>query len=269
MSAASGFATITVAWYIGELLPTFVIGHAPRLAAEPPDGTTVQRVTAVLGVLAAWVADHVPALIQAPDCMAPLGVVAGLQRAGIEPDVVWLDAHGDFNTWETTPSGYLGGMPLAMLVGRGDQAIIDGLGIDPIPEGRVVLAGARDLDLGEEEALKGSAIRRVALAELSRVVRPGRPLYVHLDVDVVAPTEMPGLLYPALGGPRLAEVSEALRDLMVAAPNLVAIWVAHTYGQRAETTAEARRLTATLVAALAPLSSVAALDGLRSRSIES
>jgi arginase len=252
VSAASGFATITVPWYIGELLPKFVIGHAPRLAAEPPDGTTVQRVTAVLGVLAAWVADHVPALIQAPDCMAPLGVVAGLQRAGIEPDVVWLDAHGDFNTWETTPSGYLGGMPLAMLVGRGDQAIIDGLGIDPIPEERVVLAGARDLDLGEEEALKRSAIRRVALAELSRVVQPGRPLYVPLDVDVVAPTEMPGLLYPAPGGPRLAEVSEALRDLMVAAPNLVAISVAHTYDQRAETTAEARRLTAALVAALAP-----------------
>lgn len=252
MGAASAFATITVPWYIGEPLPRFVVGHAPRLAAEPLEGTAVQRVTAVLGVLAAWVADHVPALIQAPDCMAPMGVVAGLQRAGIEPDLVWLDAHGDFNTWETTPSGYLGGMPLAMLVGRGDQSIIDGLGIGPIPEERVVLVGARDLDPGEEEALKGSAIRRVALAELSRVVQPRRPLYVHLDVDVVAPTEMPGLLYPAPGGPGLDEVSKALRDLVAAAPNLVAMSVAHTYDQRTETTAEAHRLTAELVAALVP-----------------
>jgi arginase len=181
-----------------------------------------------------------------------MGVVAGLQRAGIEPDLVWLDAHGDFNTWETTPSGYLGGMPLAMLVGRGDQSIIDGLGIGPIPEERVVLVGARDLDPGEEEALKGSAIRRVALAELGRVVQPRRPLYVHLDVDVVAPTEMPGLLYPAPGGPGLDEVSKALRDLVAAAPNLVAMSVAHTYDQRTETTAEAHRLTAELVAALVP-----------------
>ncbi len=61
--------------------------------------------------------------MQAGDCVASLGVAAGLQRAGIEPSVAWLDAHGDFNTWETTPSGFMGGMPLAVLAGLGDQSI--------------------------------------------------------------------------------------------------------------------------------------------------
>ena len=57
----------------------------------------------------------------AGDCCTAIGVMAGLQRVGIEPLFVWFDAHGDFNTWETTPSGFLGGMPLAMIAGLGQQ----------------------------------------------------------------------------------------------------------------------------------------------------
>jgi arginase len=53
----------------------------------------------------------------AGDCCTAIGVFAGLQRAGINPTLIWFDAHGDFNTWQTSSSGFLGGMPLAMLVG--------------------------------------------------------------------------------------------------------------------------------------------------------
>src|SRR5512136_997268 len=73
----------------------------------------------------------------AGDCCTPLGVLAGLQQAGLVPVLLWLDAHGDFNTWETTPSGFLGGMPLAMLVGRGDQTMAQAVGLRPLPESRV------------------------------------------------------------------------------------------------------------------------------------
>src|SRR2546430_13730121 len=54
------------------------------------------------------------------------------------------DAHGDFNTWETTRSGFLGGMPLAMLAGLGEQTIVEALGVRPVAASRILLAGARD-----------------------------------------------------------------------------------------------------------------------------
>ena len=192
--------------------------------------------------------------------MAPLGVLAGLQRAGLDPDLIWIDAHGDFNTWETTPSGYLGGMPLAMLVGRGDQAIVRGLRITPLREERVVLADARDLDPGEAMSLAGSAVRRLTVAELGNRPLASRPLHIHLDVDVVDPGELPGLLYPAPGGPRLAAVAAALRHLATA-PQIATISVAHTYDQRAATTASARRITGELIDALAPRRAASGYEG--------
>jgi arginase len=69
----------------------------------------------------------------AGDCVATMGVLAGLHDAGITPTLIWFDAHGDFNTWETTPSGFLGGMPLAMIVGRGEQTMPHGWAGDPLP----------------------------------------------------------------------------------------------------------------------------------------
>jgi arginase len=208
------------------------------------------RMASILDAVAAWVADNVPALVHAPDCMAPIGVVAGLQSAGLDPDLVWLDAHGDFNTPETTPSGYLGGMPLAMLVGRGDQSLIRALRIHPLAEPRVLLAGARDLDPGESTALASSEVRHLSLAELCTLELPDRPLHVHLDLDVIDPGEMPGLLYPAGGGPSVADVATALRHLATA-PWLAAVSVAHTYDQGAPTAAACRHVAAGLVRELA------------------
>jgi arginase len=204
----------------------------------------------ILDSVATWVAESVPALVHAPDCMAPIGVVAGLQRAGLDPDLVWLDAHGDFNTPETTPSGYLGGMPLAMLVGRGDQAMIRSLGIRPLSERRVILVGARDLNPGEATALAASDVRRLSLAELSAMPLPERPLHVHLDLDVVDPDELPGLLYPARSGPSVEAVATALRHLATRTW-IGAVSVAHTYAQGAPTAEAGRWVAAELTRALA------------------
>src|SRR5207253_8363034 len=101
---------------------------ALRTAAQPdwtlnvpalPEGETQTRMSAIYELLAQLVAQTIregarPVSI-AGDCCAALGVVAGLQRAGVNFNLLWFDAHGDFNTWETTPSGFLGGMPLAKL----------------------------------------------------------------------------------------------------------------------------------------------------------
>ncbi len=74
-------------------------------------------------------------MVAAADCHTSPGVLAGLQRAGHSPGIVWLDAHGDFNTAETSPSGYLGGMSLAIAVGREDRDLRARLGLTAIAEG--------------------------------------------------------------------------------------------------------------------------------------
>ena len=152
----------------------------------------------------------------AGDCPTALGVWAGLDRAGLEPTLVWLDAHGDFNTWETTPSGFLGGMPLAMLVGLGEQTLLDFLEVRPLPQERVILSDARDLDPGERELVESSGITHlIDPLDLIEYPYPDRPLWVHFDTDIVDPSQVPAQNYPAPGGPgreQMARVFQALRE---------------------------------------------------------
>jgi arginase family enzyme len=76
------------------------------------------------------------------DCTTALGTVAGLQRPGADPGIVWFDAHGDVQTLETTASGYLGGLPLRLLAGYRPELIAAPLGLRPVPERQILLAGA-------------------------------------------------------------------------------------------------------------------------------
>jgi arginase len=159
----------------------------------------------------------------AGDCCATIAVLAGLQRAGLDPLLVWLDAHGDFNTPETSPSGFIGGMPLAMIVGRGDQSLARAAGLRPLAESDVILADARDLDPEERKAVEGSAVRHVTdLSLIPALLPPGRPVYVHLDPDVIDPAEAPAMHYAARGGPSLADVCRLARRL-AASLNLAAV----------------------------------------------
>jgi arginase len=150
----------------------------------------------------------------AGDCCSTIGVAAGLQRAGVEFLLIWLDAHGDFNTWETTPSGFLGGMPLAMLVGRGEQTMPEGVGLLNLAEERVLLMDARDLDPAEKTALLESEIvRHTNVDDLIRHPLPELPIYLHLDVDIIDPGEAPAMNYLAPGGPSVDDLQEAFRYL--------------------------------------------------------
>lgn len=150
----------------------------------------------------------------AGDCCSSIGVLAGLQRAGIDPALVWFDAHGDFNTWETTPSGFLGGMPLAMLVGRGEQTIMQGVGAGVLPEKQVILSDARDLDPGEREAVAGSQITHLRqVGELLDYDLPPGPLWVHFDTDVIDAEEAPAMNYPTPNGPSASALGDVFSHL--------------------------------------------------------
>lgn len=186
--------------------------------AELPQSTTQARMTAAHEPLASAVAETLAAgerpVVVAGDCCATIAVGAGLERGGLDPTLIWLDAHGDFNTWETTPSGFLGGMPLAMLVGRGDPTLADGVGLRPLAEDRVVLTDARDLDPGERLLLESTAVRHLAdPRQLLTEELPQGPVWVHFDVDVADPTDVPAVLYPAPGGLRAKKLDEIFRSL--------------------------------------------------------
>lgn len=75
-----------------------------------------------------------------------MGIVAGMQRAGVDPTLVWFDAHGDVQTPGTSASGYLGGMPVRQLVGGSDRTVPERLGLRDVAERDVLLVGVRDLD---------------------------------------------------------------------------------------------------------------------------
>jgi arginase len=145
------------------------------------------------------------------DCCQPIAVLAGLQRAGLEPMVVWLDAHGDFNTHETTISGYVAGMSIAMITGRGNQTLVEADGLKPLPDTDIILADARDLDPAERELLEKSKVAHLTdFNELvERVSASGRPFYVHFDVDVLDCAEAPAMQFPVAGGPSV----ETLRNV--------------------------------------------------------
>ncbi len=190
------------------------IVNRPQLA----EGETQARMAALYEPLAGAVETAVRAgqrpVSVAGDCCAALGMIAGLQRAGLDPKLIWFDAHGDFNTPETSPSGFLGGMPLAMMVGRGDQTIPLALGQRQFDEGHITLTDARDLDRLEAEAVASSMINHLGLvSDLERAPLPWGPLWVHFDIDVIDVDEAPAVSYPAANGPSVEVLGDVFRYL--------------------------------------------------------
>jgi arginase len=126
-------------------------------------------------------------VLTASDCSICIATLPAVVAHEPEAHVAWLDAHGDFNTPATTPSGFLGGMCLAAACGRWDAGVAS-RAVDPT---RVHLLGVRDLDPAEQEEAEA--------AGLSAEVPDGVPLYVHLDADVLDPSVMASQ-FPVPGG---------------------------------------------------------------------
>ncbi|MGM1030648.1 MAG: arginase family protein [Actinomycetota bacterium] len=188
-----------------------------------------------MAVIAVDVADAVATALRAGDvpivlsgdCVAALAVVSGVQAAGVEPTLIWLDAHGDVQSPETSGSGYLGGMPIRQLVGGADRTVPDALTLQPIDEADVVLLDGRDLDPPEAAFLTASRIRHLPLQP---VVVPC-PVVLHVDLDVIDDRDAPGLLFPVGDGPSLDMVAAVLRQLLER-NDVVAISLACTTSER-------------------------------------
>jgi arginase len=153
-------------------------------------------------------------VIAAADCSISVTTLPAALRHRPDAKVLWLDAHGDYNSPDTTGSGYLGGMCLAAACGEWDA----GLGDTIAPE-RVVLAGVRDLDAGERELLERSAATVIGASVVETLVAvknalDGAPVFIHLDLDVLDPEEFPAAV-PAPGGlssDKLYDLMEAVAD---------------------------------------------------------
>ena len=231
---------IGVPYHLDEYLPDLDLTPEPAELITPalPAGEVWPRLAVLYGAVVRAVTrgradDGRPVVVACGDCLTALGTVAGLQAAGIEPGIVWFDAHGDVQTPETTASGYLGGMPLRLLTGYRPELIAARLGLRPVPEHRIVLAGARDLDPPEVTYLAGAAIRRREVAGLTTggltaADLPAGPLYVHADLDVIDAAALPGLRYPVPGGPDAAGLADALR-MLLATGQVAALGIACTW----------------------------------------
>ncbi|MBO0816666.1 MAG: arginase family protein [Actinobacteria bacterium] len=229
--AGGAWDLIASPWHLDEHIPDFPVpvGTVATIGPPLPDGAVAGRVNVLHRAVAEAVERAARPLLLSGDCPAGLAVAAGLQRRHPEIAVVWLDAHGDFNTPDITISGYLGGMPVAMLTGRAPELFADPLGLRPVPERNIVLADARDLDPAERDALATSQVRRIPatvdafLAGLSEL--RDLPVYLHVDVDIMDSTEVPGLRFPAGPGPALGDVENCL-TAVTATANVVAASVA-------------------------------------------
>jgi arginase len=140
-------------------------------------------------------------LVLGGDCCSHVGAVEGLAARQGRLSVVWLDAHGDLNTPQSSPSGNQWGMPLRMLLDSGAVAAED-----------VALVGARNLDPPEEEFIAASGLH-VGEAGIDRALEAAACTYVALDVDVLEPSEM-SVFMPEPGGLSSAEVERILRDVV-------------------------------------------------------
>jgi arginase len=173
-------------------------------------------------------------------CPSMLGMAAGLQRSGTNRDPVkigllWLDAHPDFNTPETTRSGSLGGMPVAVATGRALQILrLDSRLDPPLSDRHIVMGGVRLTDPLEQHLLDQSSIEQLSVddlrnmtpavfAQLDRLNRLTDKIYVHIDMDVLDPREVMGHGNKVPNGPSSAELARLFESIFGRYPKASAI----------------------------------------------
>lgn len=169
------------------------------------------------------------AVVLTSSCGAAIGAVSGMARG--DRGVLWLDRHGDFNTPDTTESGLLDGTTLASLTGRCWRTMCSNVrGYEVVGDGDVVLIGARDLDEGEADLLAASDVITLPTAEpldrgfdaIDALGQRVSSVYVHVDLDVLAPSEGSANAFVTPGGIK-AEELYALLDRSMAACAVEAI----------------------------------------------
>jgi arginase len=153
-------------------------------------------------------------LVLGGDHSIALGSVSGVAKVHKNIGIIWIDAHADFNTDETTPSGNIHGMILASLAGLGNSSLTDVGGWSPkVHTESIIIVGARDLDTGEKELLRTHSIHLFSMSDIdqlgiSEVMRQALTIagqnndgiHLSLDMDGLDPREAPGVGTPVRGG---------------------------------------------------------------------
>jgi arginase len=184
-------------------------------------------------VISALEANEFP-LVLGGDHSIALGSITGVTRVYKDISVVWIDAHADFNTEETTPSGNIHGMILAALAGIGDSHLT-GIGgwapkLDPQ---KIILIGARDLDRGEREFLRSHHVHVFTMSDidqrgiwnvmqgaLSLAGKASDGIHLSLDMDALDPVHAPGVGTPVRGGLTYRE-AHMIMELIAASDHLI------------------------------------------------
>jgi arginase len=174
-------------------------------------------------------------LVLGGDHSIALGSIGGVVAAVGEVGVIWFDAHGDFNTAKTSPSGNIHGMILGALAGYGDNALVQATAAERrLDPQHIVIVGARALDNGERELLRQAGVLVLTMADIDRrgmyavtaqaieyATGGGtRKLHVSFDMDAVDPTEAPGVGTPVQGGITYREAHLAM-ELVATSGTLV------------------------------------------------
>jgi arginase len=186
------------------------------------------------------------------NCSSILGMLSGLQHSGptakpLRVGMVFVDAHGDFNTPETTLSGMLGGMPVSIAAGQCLTRMRLKTGLEPaVPTRHIVEVCVRDTDPLEQELLDRSDIQQLTLedvrtrsanlhAAMKRLSDATDVIYIHVDMDGLDPREVPGHPLTVPGGPTSIELAAALTE-MFKYEKVAAFGVASTpYGDKDKT----------------------------------
>ncbi len=175
-------------------------------------------------------------LLLGGDHSISLGSVAGVAQVHRDIGVIWVDAHADFNTDETTPSGNIHGMILAALAGIGHNALTHASGRTPkINKETIVIVGARDLDREEQMLLRTHNIAVFTMSDIDQrgmtdvmkdaiaiASRHDNPIHLSLDMDSLDPREAPGVGTPVRGGLSYREAHLAM-ELVSASQRLVSM----------------------------------------------
>jgi arginase len=164
------------------------------------------------------------------NCSSVVGMLSGLQHSGpggrpLRVGLVFIDAHADFNTPETTLSGMLGGMPVAIAAGMGLTRMRLKAGLEPaLPARHIVEACVRDTDPLEQDLLDRSEIQQLSVEDIrrrsenlhrqmQRLSDTTDLIYIHVDMDVLDPREVPGHPLTVAGGPSSGELAAALTEM--------------------------------------------------------
>ncbi|HLR75353.1 MAG TPA: arginase [Virgibacillus sp.] len=153
-------------------------------------------------------------LILGGDHSIAIGSIAGIAKHYNNLGVIWYDAHGDLNYEETSPSGNIHGMSLAVNLGIGHERLTNILGYQPkIKPENIVIVGARCLDPGEKDLIKEKGMKVYTMQEIDRMGMPAvmeetinylkertDGVHLSLDLDALDPTEAPGVGTPVIGG---------------------------------------------------------------------